>query len=207
MQPVTNGSGSVFKDWVCIFPGKMGISWKLSHEATTREEAEIQAAKNCNVVAVPLQLYEKMRELEDRMMNAERKKLFVVIDVEQNYDYVENARCVAAYRTQEDAERLVARLKEMKDKSHLDFTEYVKKFVADIEMPVAPNYEQWQEFVKKAQNTTWFSTFITTATFRKDMEGFLYKGYKPGLPNYNPPEVIHKYQNLFVVETLGDETL
>ena len=56
---------SVFTDWVCLFPGKMGISWKLAHNRVgTREEMEVLANKNCNVVAVPLGLWERYKEYE-----------------------------------------------------------------------------------------------------------------------------------------------
>lgn len=66
----------VFDRWTCIFPGKLGLSWKhappYEHYAT-KEEAEAVAAKNCNVVAVPSQLFEKMKEHERRMVAAERE--------------------------------------------------------------------------------------------------------------------------------------
>jgi hypothetical protein len=66
---------SVFADWTCTFPGKMGLSWKRAwHGVGTKEEAEAQAAKNCNVVAVPLQLFETMKEHERRMVAAEAER-------------------------------------------------------------------------------------------------------------------------------------
>lgn len=64
---------NVFEQWTCIFPGKMGLSWKRAWDGVgTKEQAETEAAKNCNVVAVPLQLFEKMKEHERRMVKAER---------------------------------------------------------------------------------------------------------------------------------------
>jgi hypothetical protein len=64
---------SVFQKWTCVFPGKMGLSWKRAWDGVgSKEEAEAQAAKNCNVVAVPLQLFETMKEHERRMVIAER---------------------------------------------------------------------------------------------------------------------------------------
>lgn len=64
---------SVFNEWTCIFPGKMGLSWKQSWGTGTKEEAEVQADKNCNVIAVPLQLFETMKDHERRMVAAERE--------------------------------------------------------------------------------------------------------------------------------------
>jgi len=63
---------SVFKQWTCAFPGKMGLSWKRAWDGVgTKEEAEIEAAKNCNVVAIPIQLFETMKDHEKRMVLAE----------------------------------------------------------------------------------------------------------------------------------------
>jgi hypothetical protein len=66
--------GGLSEKWTCVFPGKMGISWKLAWNAYgTRGEAEAQAAKNCNVVAVPLALWLRYKEYEHRAVAAERK--------------------------------------------------------------------------------------------------------------------------------------
>jgi hypothetical protein len=68
--------GKPDEKWTCVFPGKMGISWKLSwNEHGTKEEAEIQAAKNCNVVAIPLALWLRYQEYENRAVAAELKLL------------------------------------------------------------------------------------------------------------------------------------
>ena len=66
---------TAFEKWTCVFPGKMGICWKQAYPYIigTKEEAEAAAAQFCNSVAIPLQLYEKMKEHEQRMMAAERK--------------------------------------------------------------------------------------------------------------------------------------
>lgn len=61
--------------WVCIFPGKMGISWKLSWGEGTKAEAEAQASKNRNVIAVPRSLWLRYKEYEHRTVKAEAKIL------------------------------------------------------------------------------------------------------------------------------------
>lgn len=76
---------SAFKEWTCTFPGKMGLSWKRAWGGVgTKEEAEAEAAKYCNVVAVPLELFEKMKEHERRMVQAERKLESVCTDYNGN---------------------------------------------------------------------------------------------------------------------------
>lgn len=63
-----------FEEWTTIFPGKSGISWKRGWDGVgTKEEAEAIASKNCNVVAVPLELFEHIKDIERRMVFAERK--------------------------------------------------------------------------------------------------------------------------------------
>jgi hypothetical protein len=62
--------------WTCIFPGKMGISWKLAWNGTgTKLEAEEQAIKNRNVIAIPLALWLRYKEYEHRTVKAEQKLL------------------------------------------------------------------------------------------------------------------------------------
>lgn len=64
---------SVFKEWICVFPGKMNICWKSARGFVgTREEAEIEALNYCNVVAVPLALFENMQEHNHQLVIAER---------------------------------------------------------------------------------------------------------------------------------------
>lgn len=70
---------SVFAEWVCVFPGNTGISWKMAHNVrfASKAEAESKAAENCNVVAIPLELWKRYKEYEHRCVAAEGKLLEV----------------------------------------------------------------------------------------------------------------------------------
>jgi hypothetical protein len=61
--------------WICVFPGKMGWSWKeasgLVHH--DKESAEAEAAKNCNVQVVPHDFFLKYRDAVKRMQAAEHQ--------------------------------------------------------------------------------------------------------------------------------------
>jgi len=72
--------------WTCIFPGKMGISWKRSWGEGTKEEAEAEATKNCNVIAVPFALWARYKEYENRTVVAERK---LMDELRIRVDYVD----------------------------------------------------------------------------------------------------------------------
>lgn len=65
---------SIFEKWTTTFPGKMGLSWKRGwHGEGTKAEAEAQADKNCNAVAVPVEFFDRYKEYERRMVEAERE--------------------------------------------------------------------------------------------------------------------------------------
>jgi len=60
--------------WTCIFPGKMGLSWKPAWNSYgTRAEAEEEAAKYANTIPIPVALFRRMKEHEHRMVAAEQK--------------------------------------------------------------------------------------------------------------------------------------
>lgn len=65
-------SDSYFGEYACVFPGKMGISWKLaSGPWDDLEKARDEAEKNCNVAVVPWEFWERYKEYEGRMVAAE----------------------------------------------------------------------------------------------------------------------------------------
>jgi len=64
-----SGSIDCFQGWTTIFPGKGGLSWKRGWDGIgTKEEAEAIASKNCNVIAVPFQLFEHIKEMERKVV-------------------------------------------------------------------------------------------------------------------------------------------
>jgi hypothetical protein len=79
--------GGEDEQWTCIFPGKMGISWKIAWNSHgTKAEAEAQAAKNRNVLAVPLALWLRYREYEYCLVVAKQK---LVDELGLRLDYVD----------------------------------------------------------------------------------------------------------------------
>jgi hypothetical protein len=63
---------NVFEKWVCVHPGKMGLYWKIARSGEwIKEEAEIEASKNCNVVAIPLELFNHIEDIQNRVFKAE----------------------------------------------------------------------------------------------------------------------------------------
>ncbi len=64
---------SCFNEWTCVHPGKGHICWKRATSFVgTKEEAEAEANKWANVVAVPLHLADKIDEYNRRTVAAEQ---------------------------------------------------------------------------------------------------------------------------------------
>lgn len=80
-----------FKEWVVIFPGKMGLSWKSMGNGT-KNECELQALKHCNTTVVPLRLFEHIKDIETRMVDAESKLNNVRVSLTNclNWKYPDN---------------------------------------------------------------------------------------------------------------------
>ena len=90
---------SIFQKWTTIFPGKMGLSWKRGWDGVgTKEEAEAIASKNCNVIAVPLELFERIKDNERRMVIAERFQREVMIKQKQDERHEERDKSVRSMR-------------------------------------------------------------------------------------------------------------
>ncbi len=74
-------NGTVYDRWACIFPGKMGLSWKLVGLGS-KEQAEEECKKHCNTVAIPEQLYVHLKNLEHRVTIAERTLNHIRVSVQ-----------------------------------------------------------------------------------------------------------------------------
>jgi len=52
-QSTTEQADDYFQDWTCMFPGKMGLSWKRAWDGVgSKEEAEAQARRIRDVGAI-----------------------------------------------------------------------------------------------------------------------------------------------------------
>lgn len=71
--------------WVCIFPGKGELYLKLAtdREFDSEKEAQEQASRNCNVVAIPLCFWEKIEEIQDRAVQAEGKLNEILLSISE----------------------------------------------------------------------------------------------------------------------------
>lgn len=65
--------GGPDEEWICVFPGKMGITWKQAWSPTSKDEAEKQASKNRNTIAIPLAFWKRYKAFEQEYMKLKSK--------------------------------------------------------------------------------------------------------------------------------------
>lgn len=117
--------GSAFEKWTTAFPGKMGLSWKRGWDGVgTKEEAETEAAKNCNVIALPLYLFLHIKQIEHRMVVAERI-------VNQHRVELLNAADARVSPTEEGFEGMLARHRTELVEAYDKRTEIERQYEAD----------------------------------------------------------------------------
>lgn len=59
--------------WVCIFPGKLELVWKIFRHPSDRKYCESVASEYNNVVAIPEKLWKHIEKMQERAISAERK--------------------------------------------------------------------------------------------------------------------------------------
>jgi hypothetical protein len=127
-------------------------------------------------------------------------KCFAVIRVDQDYDYVEGAECIAAFPTEQEANDLVQKMKDERDASWKQKMEYVEEFVDNINPPET-DYQGWVEYLKQYP---FGGRYVMPQNFKNHLKGYLRTHhYLVELDGYDPPSIILEWNNLFVVEIKG----
>lgn len=125
----------------------------------------------------------------------ERKPIYAVIRVDQYYDDVEGAECLASFPTREEAEKHVQEIKDERDRLYRENQAYIDRFVEAIEVPKT-DYAGWVAFLK--QFSFFGDRYILPQDFKYTMKSYL-REQVPPLAGFNPPPVKHGFNNLFVV--------
>jgi hypothetical protein len=131
--------------------------------------------------------------------------MFIVVKVDQCYDYVEGVEYKEKFNTAEEAQNHINKLKEEDVNSYLRRKEYVENFVNDIKMPdfeaypVNERYKACRDFLKDVYSSEWVSTFITTKNFRDALNSHLIN-HDTKYNNFNPPVITRNAENLFIIE-------
>jgi hypothetical protein len=109
--------------------------------------------------------------------------MYAVLQVDQNYDTVDDVLCLAAFTTQEEANAYVLRFRETSQQADLLWTKYNEEFAAKLDPADYPEHLCYLSAERILRELVYF---INT-------NGSTLPGYDP------PPRGLGDY-NLFVVE-------
>ena len=129
--------------------------------------------------------------------------MFAVIQVFQDFDYVEGAECIDIFSTQQEASDLIREIKSEKISAWKQRTDYIDQFVASLDLPQT-DYEGWLKYLNKFFPPD--ARYILPQDFKKELTFYLREHHLVKLEGYDPPPVIFDNNNLFVVEIKNKET-
>lgn len=131
--------------------------------------------------------------------------MFVLIELELNYDYIENVKCIGPFTSEELAVNCgLDRIEKMKEKdaSRLKFFE---DYVDSIEIPEL-NRGEFLPFVKKYglnENDNVTKQNFKTKLLKNMLNGYYNPHYGEAFVDFHPPEPVY-YPQHYIVEVEKD---
>lgn len=123
--------------------------------------------------------------------------LYAVVRVDNDYDYVEGAECVAVYRFRDEADSHVRVARTESDSSWMNYCQYNKDYADSIKLPET-DYQGWLEFLK--QFNPFGIRYVFPKDFHKELASYLNShGSAVKWDGYKPPKWYPRL-NLFVIE-------
>lgn len=122
--------------------------------------------------------------------------IYAVIDVDQDYDYVVGAACLASFSTEPEANGLIKRMRDESAAAWKFRLEYIDKFVEAVEVPEPKTHQEWQDWVMKYPV---YANHTHPKNFKEHLRDSLRKGHGLTLEEYAPPPRGGNCNNLFVV--------
>ena len=123
--------------------------------------------------------------------------MFAIIEVHASYDWVDDAECIEAFDTQEQANQ---KLKEINDDTKAkrdERCEYIENWVDKLEMPDTSHYKEHMEYQQQFRHLT--GTYTTPSFFKERLKLSLHERFNSELENYDPPPYV-RHRFLYVVE-------
>jgi len=115
--------------------------------------------------------------------------MFALVQVGQDYDYVESLDCLGCYDTVEAAAEVKRQIEEADAARHKQYIEYINHYVDAMYVPeTVPGdmvlFHQWCEFVKSLNLRECHSPIDFRKRLKQDLAT---SGYQIPLADYNPP--------------------
>ena len=125
---------------------------------------------------------------------------FIVVQVDQDYDYVQGVDYIDSFATEDEAKNYIKIKQELANETGLKRIKYIDDYVDKIEIPET-DYNGWVEFLKKFP----FWSYVLPQNFKQQLKSYLYQHTLVKLEGYDPPEKewseAHAASlNLFIIE-------
>lgn len=125
--------------------------------------------------------------------------MFVLIDIDLNYDYINGVEFVARLEKREDAQAIIDGRRAMRTSEIKIRNDYIDQYMANFKCPEMDN-TAWMNYVKGFP----VSYSVTREEFKKSLTQYLKCNLNNRLAilsNYNPPVISTRDHNsLFIVE-------
>jgi hypothetical protein len=125
--------------------------------------------------------------------------MFAVVKIMQEYEYVEDVKCIFSSLSQQECIDYINKLREERLFAVKDRQDYCSKFVDDLEVPELDS-NAWIEYLKTFFGDSKYLCYISRQDFKSKLKGILFTTTKK-IKDFNPPPKPSDISfNLFVVE-------
>lgn len=127
-------------------------------------------------------------------------KNFIVVQVDQDYDYVEGVRYIASFPTEEAANAFKQEKEEEQNVKWRARFDYIEKWVDAIKLPENIDYKSWCKYLGEYHPFSAKPMKVSPQDFHKELKGYLRTYHSVTLEGYDPPAADFKWNGLHVVK-------
>jgi len=130
---------------------------------------------------------------------AKKRKImnFIVVQVDQDYEFVEGVRHIKSFSTKDEADKFVKEKKEENLTAWQARLDYIEQWVDALDLPET-DYNGWKEYL--VQYHPFGKIYVTPKYFKKNLKGYLRTHHSVTIEGYNPPLADPKYNGLHIIE-------
>ena len=125
------------------------------------------------------------------------KMNFIVVQVDQSYDYVEGVNYVQSFPTEDEAIAFVQEKEKEQSAAWRARLDYIENWVDALELPET-DYNGWVEYLK--QYHPFGVRYVLPQDFKKNLKGYLKTHHSAKIDGYYPPPANFKWNGLHIVE-------
>ena len=122
---------------------------------------------------------------------------FIVVKVDQDYDYVEGVNYIDSFLTEDEANAFVQEKSQEQTSAWRKRMDYIEEWVDAIEPPVT-DYNGWKEYL--VQYHPFGGRYVMPKDFKKELKGYLRTHHSAKLEGYDPPLADFRWNGLHVVD-------